>query len=850
MPRGKGQIWDHFWEGEAANASHRRAYCLGCIRNEMSKANLSDKETLALENDTSFKDACQKVHSVLGVKTSMVAHILGGTKACRYASDAAKTLAKRLRGKSQGKRERSDDEDEDEDEGSGAKISEPKPSKKHKAADRVEKHQSKLKVYKGIDIPFSDKEKKAIQVQVARATASARLPDQWIEDPEVLKLMYMMRTKALDVIPSRKVLGGRLLKEESKRVEDELVERLEGQYVTLTCDGVKDVNKDSLVGVSVSADFKPYLVQLYNATADKKDGDSMCNAYETMIDSTEKKYRCTVVALGTDNDGGSRAGRVKLGIIRPWLFLFPCGAHQGQLVLADYFKCCPEGAETSEDATDIIGWLNNHGYVRVIFNDVQQEQTNQVLKYLVANLTRWTTHSVAFLRLEDLKEPLQFAAFSRRMAIIEAQVGRETGTKGQELRAEAEDRLNLIRDDQFWKRLETLNEDIEPICYATNIMQSDRARPDIVLLAFVGMFQYFRNLPLSRSQLSKAMCTRLEKRWKGFDQKLMITALILNPYEKVARFGPKAGVDVMQIDELVVEMYDKWINRPMIDLDPDEEESELEHRRCRRTEFSTAFLHYFAGTGAFKNWERLKDKFKDAHGDDPLIFWESMKTNRDVYELVDFACMILSIVQNTAGNERQFSQVKLRKDRLRNRLTTEKLEKKIKLAENLRQQHYADGLRDIREARKNHSDDRVVQLLEVPRYDQVLSNPQQDDDYVDAHVGRSRRHLLVNSRRKWRLELKKWTDEAERADQLTGDNTVPPPLPESSASHWLPRSLELLFGRDDQQLEPTSSMQRPRRERRTAYTEEQLYMELLAQEAEDEIPDDGALEGSGDEYEG
>ena len=69
-------------------------------------------------------------------------------------------------------------------------------------------------------------------------------------------------------------------------------------------------------------------MDLYNATSDKKDGDSMENALGEMIDKTEKKYKCIVAGLGTDNDGGSKAGRVKLGKIRTWLLTFPCCGHQ------------------------------------------------------------------------------------------------------------------------------------------------------------------------------------------------------------------------------------------------------------------------------------------------------------------------------------------------------------------------------------------------------------------------------------------------------------------------------------------------------------------------------------------
>lgn len=54
----------------------------------------------------------------------------------------------------------------------------------------------------------------------------------------------------------------------------------------------------------------------------------MEEALNSMIEKTEKKFKCTVVGLGTDNDGGTRSGRVKAGIRRPWLLTFPCGGHQ------------------------------------------------------------------------------------------------------------------------------------------------------------------------------------------------------------------------------------------------------------------------------------------------------------------------------------------------------------------------------------------------------------------------------------------------------------------------------------------------------------------------------------------
>ena len=68
-------------------------------------------------------------------------------------------------------------------------------------------------------------------------------------------------------------------------------------------------------------------------------------------------------------------------------------------------------------------------------------------------------------------------------------------------------------------------------------------------------------------------------------------------------------------------------------------------------------------------------------------------------------------------------------------------------------------------------------------------------------------------------------------------------------SKWLPRSLELLFG-DQKEVDVDEQLRRVRW--REAYTEEARLMELLADEEadEDRVPDDGELEGSGDDFNG
>jgi hypothetical protein len=174
----------------------------------------------------------------------------------------------------------------------------------------------------------------------------------------------------------------------------------------------------------------------------------MCIAFEAMIDKAEALYNVIVIAFCCDNNGGSQQRRKDLVMKRPWLFGPLCCAHQVrqpccfwnkrtyiclcstqfQIILGDYFSVNKKAAETAEEATGLISWILNHGRVRSVFNEMQSEilvPSGRVITFLVANITRWTTHFVAFDRLCDLKDPLCHAVILRRKDIISGQIGME-----------------------------------------------------------------------------------------------------------------------------------------------------------------------------------------------------------------------------------------------------------------------------------------------------------------------------------------------------------------------------------------------------------------------------------------
>lgn len=88
--------------------------------------------------------------------------------------------------------------------------------------------------------------------------------------------------------------------------------------------------------------------------------------------------------------------------------------------------------------------------------------------------------------------PLCQAAILQHNAIVEAQVGTEKNQKEKcQLTTSANTHCDLIKGSEFWQGLQTVVEDLEPICYGTNINQSDKTQPDQVLLTFAGIYLHF-----------------------------------------------------------------------------------------------------------------------------------------------------------------------------------------------------------------------------------------------------------------------------------------------------------------------------------------------------------------------
>ncbi|KAJ6570699.1 ribonuclease H-like domain-containing protein [Mycena sp. CBHHK59/15] len=412
----------------------------------------------------------------------------------------------------------------------------------------------------------------------------------------------------------------------------------------------------------------------------------------------------------------------------------------------------------AEDATGLIAWINNHGKVRKIFDSAQAVISKDrdagriiILVYLIANITRWTTHFVAFVRLLLLRDALQLAVLTDRSAIIAAQVGVATSTEGERLAADAERFCALIKDTTFWSGLETVIEDLEPICLGFH--------PPRVLLTIAGIFLRFADHP--EEDVKKLMVTQLEKRWKACDQPAFLAALILNPFENLSSFGPNTNLNQFKCPNLVTSLYRRMMGRPG---NPDTPEQ----RRVKELQVSKAFIQYLSSTGDFIDFDAAS--WEEIHGNvDPIQVWGAFSGSSHLAELAEFAIMILIIVANQAGCERTFSRTKIEQSDHRNRLGLKKIDKRTKIKADIL------GYKE-RKGRKNHKS--IAGLLSVPRYRDLLED---QDDEDSSERGRA----LVSSSAGWRTDMAKWiaaTRAAEREElpdsesEAAAEGAAPPRL--------------------------------------------------------------------------
>ncbi|KAJ7830209.1 hypothetical protein B0H13DRAFT_1655241 [Mycena leptocephala] len=175
MPTKKGGLWKYYHQGEKQN-SHFKAYCLGCINVHRPASAGSAADPMEVNSDNEDQNVSLGGEWFTAGKSlvysSMITHLIS-TNCCLNASKEARAEARKLAGKSAAAEDVGTDGDDESDAGAPA-------VKKRKHLQAVEKSfkQSQLKVFKGIDIPFTQVQANMIATQFLRVTISLQMPAQ------------------------------------------------------------------------------------------------------------------------------------------------------------------------------------------------------------------------------------------------------------------------------------------------------------------------------------------------------------------------------------------------------------------------------------------------------------------------------------------------------------------------------------------------------------------------------------------------------------------------------------------------------------------------------------------------
>jgi len=251
------------------------------------------------------------------------------------------------------------------------------------------------------------------------------------------------------VVQDRRILSGRVLDNEVKKVEEALAKKVRGKEATGQCDGWKNVAKSSVISTMMSVENEQYLIQTHDVTREAKTGEQLLKHVLEDKKLMEEKYGVVLIGWCTDNGPDGKKMRRLLQDLFSWLIVILCWAHQINLVVGDFLVIRCTVTEDINRALEVIKWFNNHGTALALL------QTEQALTFqgsfwalILPAITRWTAHYLAITRYLKIKPALQICWARNEYKLITC-----AGTK-QDLQEKARVIQDYVRDEGLWGRLQ------------------------------------------------------------------------------------------------------------------------------------------------------------------------------------------------------------------------------------------------------------------------------------------------------------------------------------------------------------------------------------------------------------
>ncbi|PKK60735.1 hypothetical protein RhiirC2_818033 [Rhizophagus irregularis] len=410
-------------------------------------------------------------------------------------------------------------------------------------------------------------------------------------------------------LPDRRVLGGDIL----KQVVDDADKAMETAL------------KEDQIAVDISSERENY-----TAVMDK---------IEIMLTDLKKKD-ITVCAIVTDSAPAYAAARRQMRISKRSIVFLPCFAHQINLCVGEIFKESTEFKTTIDRAIRLATFFKNSNH-KFFISRLREQQYETYKKYIAISVpgeTRWNSLYYMCISLLKTQQALQILAINFKPPIVETRRRQgEAPTLPREI-------FETIDSSIFWNQITLINEILEPYCKILNMLQCDKAR----LFQVVHSMNYLVQFWLNRSDdaLATKLIDRLEKRWKDWEQPLLLLSYLLHPEYRMKQFSSKvSSINYSEFGKWLMYYYRAWSGK-----EPTRIIREFDDFRLAKYPFDLETYKQF-DNDIWRYW-----------------CYVSVSTN----ELGFVACRIFGICVNAASVERLWSCMGFLQTKWRNRLMSSK----------------------------------------------------------------------------------------------------------------------------------------------------------------------------------
>ncbi|CAE6453995.1 unnamed protein product [Rhizoctonia solani] len=504
-------------------------------------------------------------------------------------------------------------------------------------------------------------------------------------------------------LPTRQALGGRILDAAVSESKERMKVAVNGKLATGISDGWKSMKKSLLAGM-INVDYKAYTVKVVDISALPKTAENHLNVVRSMIEFCESKLSVEIIGWVSDAGGDSRAMRMRLGKERPDLILLDCWAHQIELIVGDIFKTKGDLVAAGTDAQLVIKWFLSHSRAFALLQSQQRQAGGQPHSYVLPSHGPLQA-TVALYRNEleqiGLREP-------ERVACV----------------------LDTVSRTEFFTKLTELAAYLRPLAIALNVAQAADTRIDHVAVMLGNLYRLF-DVDEIDPVVRDAVLGSVQRRYGKTDQDILNLAVFLNPYLRARLFNPNNPAFCANGLYTMVKRVHKRI-----------------FKTTPSSEFFEAYLNYYHWRGEFshESWhldEHAAMYHNDGKSINTVAVWLAVVhpglANTGLSQLVKLAIRVHSVVANSAGAERLFSEMgHIQGSKRRNRLHYDKVHDLATVRIDLKRQHQAAGL--VRKRARRHFDstpfESTPQSESEAISDQALevSDDEDEDDHAPVDL--------------------------------------------------------------------------------------------------------------------